>query len=802
MSEVGALIVKLQAETAQFREDMGKVKSDLDNLKPAADGAGEGIKTSMEKARGGLMIVEESTGVRLPRALTRLIAGIPGVGAAFSTMLPLLGVMAAIVIIDKLIEKHKAAEEAMHKVAEAAADASIKGVIGFTNLGDKLIEAQNKADELAGDHLGALRGQLELLDHASLKDLIQSLQEVTTEADKTFEAMFNNAKSWYDIFGQQTTLISGAKSAWDGYAATQKQFYADQLAAEAKVKAATNPAEKIAAQQALDKVKAAAAQNTIGTIDAANKNLAAQNTILKHINDSYLEQGADAKEIGAAWDTVGGKRVIVDQNSIAAQQQLITQLNQRKDVVQAIANIEAQEGKNVKTEDGKKDASAAKEKAAKAARELAEADRQEAVLQKAAATGVEQHSQALIKLARSTAEAAAAATKGGEDDGGGDKLADQKKLIEQERDFDIQAAQAALAAKKVAYYSDIKEASLTAKQKETLTQDWKNDQQRTADEIVQFNADANKQIVAADRAADNERAASDKALVAKEISEQLSLAEFTAQIGLKADEQAAKNKLALHQATAQQTLKADIAASQAATNAEVTALQAQLKALDTHDKKYLEAVVKFNADVTKAEQKGEADVTALKAAALQKQLMDTQNAENKMKEAISSDIASSIVMNKSLAASFRQTGEQMAEQMIKNLLMMELTGDKEKLINAKAAYGRAFKAMAGIPPAPMWGYAAGAAAFASVMSFEVGGKIPGEGAVPIVGHGGETVVTKALTDRVESSEHGGSKGGGMPSINYAPQIHAVDATGVDAMLSKHASVFQRHITAAVRRMNK
>jgi hypothetical protein len=144
----------------------------------------------------------------------------------------------------------------------------------------------------------------------------------------------------------------------------------------------------------------------------------------------------------------------------------------------------------------------------------------------------------------------------------------------------------------------------------------------------------------------------------------------------------------------------------------------------------------------------------------------------------------------------------MAEQMIKNLLMMELTGDKEKLINAKAAYGRAFKAMAGIPPAPMWGYAAGAAAFASVMSFEVGGKIPGEGAVPIVGHGGETVVTKALTDRVESSEHGGSKGGGMPSINYAPQIHAVDATGVDAMLSKHASVFQRHITAAVRRMNK
>jgi hypothetical protein len=42
----------------------------------------------------------------------------------------------------------------------------------------------------------------------------------------------------------------------------------------------------------------------------------------------------------------------------------------------------------------------------------------------------------------------------------------------------------------------------------------------------------------------------------------------------------------------------------------------------------------------------------------------------------------------------------------------------------------------------------------------------------------------------------------MPAITYAPQIHAVDATGVDAMLSKHASVFQRHIAATMRRMNK
>lgn len=772
MAEIGSLVVKLQAETAQFTEQMAKAESNLGGLKDKAGEAGAGIGVSMEKSRGGLMIVEEMTGVRLPRALNRLIAGIPGVGAAFSTMLPLLGVVAAIAIIGKLIQKHIEAAAAARELGNIESEAATKSASALTSLGDKLLQAGIKSDELAKNHVGALSKQLELLDHQSLQELMDTFEKFGAEADTIFAKIKANTSFW-EVWKSGS---AGAKAALGDFKTQYDALLAkgDQAGASALLKGTLNSAEKL--QQA-------------------------QITYNELIGKQVRTQ-QEAKDIHEAVQLMYDDGIKSDSAGLAVQQASVQALRDQVTAEGLIAQAKQQNAANVKTEDGQKDAAAAKEKAAKAAHELAEADRQEAALQNATATGVEQHSQALIRLARSKAEASSAATKGGEDDGADDKLADQKKLIEQERDFDIQAAQVALAAKKVAYDSDIKEASLTAKQKETLAQDWANEQQRTADEIVQFNADANTKIVAADRAADNERAASDRSLAAKEMSEQLSLAEFTAQISLKADEQAAKNKLALHQATAKQTLAADIAASQADTAAEVTALQAQLMALDTHDKKYLEAVVKFNADVTKAEQKGAADVTALRSAAEQKQLMDTQNAENKMKEAISSDIASSIVMNKSLAASFRQTGEQMAEQMIKNLLMMELTGDKEKLINAKAAYGRAFKAMSGIPPAPIWGFAAGAAAFAAVMSFEVGGKIPGEGAVPILGHGGETVVTKALTDRVESSENGGSKGGGMPSITYAPQVHAVDATGVDAMLSKHASVFQRHITAAVRRMNK
>jgi len=58
-----------------------------------------------------------------------------------------------------------------------------------------------------------------------------------------------------------------------------------------------------------------------------------------------------------------------------------------------------------------------------------------------------------------------------------------------------------------------------------------------------------------------------------------------------------------------------------------------------------------------------------------------------------------------------------------------------------------------------------------LMAFEKGGKIPGEGAVPILAHGGETVVTKALTDRVERSESSGNAHAGNMNVNYSPTYH-------------------------------
>ena len=72
---------------------------------------------------------------------------------------------------------------------------------------------------------------------------------------------------------------------------------------------------------------------------------------------------------------------------------------------------------------------------------------------------------------------------------------------------------------------------------------------------------------------------------------------------------------------------------------------------------------------------------------------------------------------------------------------------------------------------------AAGAAFAGVMAFEQGGDIPGTGPQHIIGHGGESVVTKALSDRVKESE---GRGGKRPStIQF--HIHGIkDADGFKA----------------------
>ena len=147
MSEVGALIIKLQAETAQFREDMGKVKSDLDGLKGKAGEAGAAMDYSMLEARGSVVLLGDQFGVHMPREISRMIATIPGVGLALESLLPIMGVVFGAEMIYKWIEaneKAKAAAKAAWDGMDDAANAALH------KMDEEILSTGARVDDLDG----------------------------------------------------------------------------------------------------------------------------------------------------------------------------------------------------------------------------------------------------------------------------------------------------------------------------------------------------------------------------------------------------------------------------------------------------------------------------------------------------------------------------------------------------------------------------------------------------------------------------------------------------------------------------
>jgi hypothetical protein len=88
--------------------------------------AGDKMGYSFHEARGGIMLLTEEVGIHLPRELMMLLSHIPLVGSAFSAMLPIIGVVAAIKVIGDLIEKHEKLAEAERHAAQQSETLEIK----------------------------------------------------------------------------------------------------------------------------------------------------------------------------------------------------------------------------------------------------------------------------------------------------------------------------------------------------------------------------------------------------------------------------------------------------------------------------------------------------------------------------------------------------------------------------------------------------------------------------------------------------------------------------------------------------
>jgi hypothetical protein len=725
---------------------MGKVKSELADLGGKSQEAGDTMDRSFTESRGGLMLTEDMLGVRLPRHLNNLIAKIPGVGDAFAMMLPIAGILVFIEAIAKLIEKHEALKKAIQQAADEAANHAVK-------------EA-DQAKSLEVTNL-KLDDQIRKLEH---KPAHNYMKEAILETSEAIDRLAAASAADFQKMGleliNQTGLwhsfARGLDDAWSGFA--QGHGYGNTTDALKKIQEkleAVEVARRKLAEAPMDKDSQVEGQKALITalqeqnkaIDYAVQKTPLQSALLLQLKTAAASTAAEVKALNAEIEIGSKKKVVAG-------------MEQNKENLLPL--------------------------------------QQEADLQKLVSEGTLAHDRAVHKLAQTQAEATLEAQKYNSASTIEDKVEQEKKAVELERQAAITAANDALAAKKAAYDADIKAAGADAQKKKEIEQQYKNAVIVNQDEIAQANAESQKNITIIDAQSDQDRRARAIASAQAEADGVLAIAIKGAQDQEKAAMQSAKDMQALHQMNAKDIEALEIKAINAEVTAEVKAYNDRIKALDKFSKDYQKKVAEYQAKIKAIEQKGADDVTTLKKAAEMKQLTDIQQAYTQMYSSIADNVAKSIVENKNLVQSFVQTGQQLVEGMLKNLIMMELTHNKEKLINAKKAYGDNYT-WASAWGGPVAGAIAGAAGFAAVMAFEKGGKIPGEGAVPIVGHGGETVVTKALTDRVERAEGTGGNTNAGSTINYSPTVHVPpggSAKEFERFMDGH---FDRYMRSQMRR---
>src|ERR1700761_9593620 len=192
---VWVLSVDLQTKTATFQSGMAEAarsaRGAFSDIKSGAGEMGGEVSGHMSEARHGVMLLGEEFGIHLPRALTTFIASIGPVGAAMEAAFPFLAVLVgATLLIEALVKMHEAGE----KLTEDQINFGTAVQNAFNALDQRLLQSEIKADELRGDHLGALAKQLQLINAQSMDQLVQSFDAVAKAADVVFADLQSH---WY-----------------------------------------------------------------------------------------------------------------------------------------------------------------------------------------------------------------------------------------------------------------------------------------------------------------------------------------------------------------------------------------------------------------------------------------------------------------------------------------------------------------------------------------------------------------------------------------------------------------------------
>lgn len=178
------------------------IKNGAREMGQGVSAAAQSTEYSMMEARHGVMLLGEEFGVHLPRGITSFITSLGPVGAAMEAAFPYLAIIVgATLLLEHLVKIGEAAE----KLAAAQDGVALATDKAFGSMGDKILAAGAQLDELRGNHLAALKKELELVDHASLKDLGGEFEHLSGAVDALFKQLGHGFLSSFltDVEGVQ-----------------------------------------------------------------------------------------------------------------------------------------------------------------------------------------------------------------------------------------------------------------------------------------------------------------------------------------------------------------------------------------------------------------------------------------------------------------------------------------------------------------------------------------------------------------------------------------------------------------------
>ncbi len=227
---VWVLSVDLQAKTATFQTGMSdaarSARGAFDEIGNAAGQGGRRVGSGMTEARHSVMMLGEEFGVHIPRALATFIAGLGPIGGALEAAFPFLAIVVGATLLIEHLEKIR---ESGEKLTDDQVKFGTAANNAFNQLTVKLLEAQKRADELRGDHLGALSKELDLIDRQSMAELVKSFEEVAKAADVVMKDLEGHWYTWGKGSDGAEAALNRFQTQYDNLLARGKQEDASGL---------------------------------------------------------------------------------------------------------------------------------------------------------------------------------------------------------------------------------------------------------------------------------------------------------------------------------------------------------------------------------------------------------------------------------------------------------------------------------------------------------------------------------------------------------------------------------------------